>query len=85
MSEIVFEINTDPATGLIYFLLVFFFAVGFTVPIIKYLYVFYIGRFVEKAQKRLGEISDRISERMSDAGRKVSEQMKGGGIGVKGT
>ena len=75
-GQIMFIINTDPASGLIYFLLVFFFAYSFAVPIIKFLYVFYIERLVMKASKKFSEVSQRLSERLSDAGRKISEQAR---------
>ena len=75
-GQIMFVINTDPASGLIYFLLVLFFIYSFAVPIIKFLYVFYIERLVMKASKKFSEVTQRLSERLSDAGRKISEQAR---------
>ena len=75
-GQVMFVINTDPASGLIYFLLVFFFLYSFMVPIIKFLYVFYIERLVMKVSKKFSEVSQRLSERLSDAGRKISEQAR---------
>jgi len=75
-GQIMFVINTDPASGLIYFLLVTFFLYSFIVPIVKFLYVFYIERLVMKATKKFSEVTQRLSERLSDAGRKISEQAR---------
>ena len=75
-GQIMFVINTDPASGLIYFLLVLFFLYSFAVPIVKFLYVFYIERLVMKASKKFSEVTQRLSERLSDAGRKISEQAR---------
>lgn len=73
-QTITFEFNTT--SGLVYFLVIFFFMFNFGTPIARYIYVNYLMQLVERASKEMNKISKRLSDRISDAGRKVSQQMR---------
>mmetsp|Transcript_21795 Transcript_21795/g.36458 ORF Transcript_21795/g.36458 Transcript_21795/m.36458 type:complete len:103 (+) Transcript_21795:76-384(+) len=70
------EFTVDTGEGLIYFLLIFFFSLNFGTPILRWLYVNYVSKWVEKAGKEVTKMSKRFSERMSDAGRKVTQSIR---------
>mmetsp|Transcript_19715 Transcript_19715/g.21429 ORF Transcript_19715/g.21429 Transcript_19715/m.21429 type:complete len:100 (+) Transcript_19715:3-302(+) len=72
--EIVFTL--DPATGLIYLLLILFFSLNIGTPFAFWLYHYYISKLAEKAGKELAKVSKRMSDRISDAGRKVSQSIR---------
>ena len=71
-----FEVNTNSSTGLLFLFLVVFASFNFVWPFVRYIYVFYIDRWVSKAKKAVDEVAARLSERISDAGRKISEQAR---------
>ncbi len=75
-SGTIITVSIDAGEGLIYLLLVIFFAVNFCTPVIRYIYVSYLANLVEKAQKEAMKASKKMSERMSDAGRKVSQSVR---------
>jgi hypothetical protein len=69
-------VTVDLGAGLIYFLVIFFFALNFGTPIVRWLYLNYFRQLVEKASKEVSKMSKRFSERLSDAGRKVSQSIR---------
>lgn len=71
-----FYIDTVSSTGLLFLFLVVFASFNLVWPFIRYIYVFYVDRWVTKAKKQMDEVAARLSERISDAGRKVSEQVR---------
>jgi hypothetical protein len=75
-SGTIITVSIDAGEGLIYLLLVIFFAVNFCTPVIRYVYVSYLANLVEKAQQQAVKASKKMTERMSDAGRKVSQSVR---------
>mmetsp|Transcript_6363 Transcript_6363/g.14067 ORF Transcript_6363/g.14067 Transcript_6363/m.14067 type:complete len:108 (+) Transcript_6363:143-466(+) len=75
-TEIAFTI--DVGAGLVYFLIVFFFSLNFGTPVVRWLYINYLSKWVAKAGKELSKVSRRFNERLSDAGRKVSQNIRVG-------
>ena len=75
-SSIVFSI--DAGAGLIYLLLVLFFLINFLTPVLKWIYLNYLERLVDSANKQVAKISKRISDRLSDVGRKASQSIRSG-------
>jgi hypothetical protein len=73
-EAITFEFNTT--TGLVYFLIVFFFMFNFGTPVARFIYVRFLMESLERASNELKKISKRVSDRMSDAGRKVSQSIR---------
>ena len=73
-TEIQFTLNTGE--GLIYFLLVFFMAVNFATPVVRWIYIYYLQKWFERAGKEVSKMQKRISERMSDAGRKLTQSIR---------
>lgn len=73
-STIVFSVDTGD--GLVYFLLILFFAIVFFTPVARWIYVRYLAAFVEKAGKEINKVSKRFSDRMSDVSRKVSQSVR---------
>jgi len=70
------EVSIDFGDGLIYFLVVLFFAVNFATPIIRWVYEIYLSVLVEKAGKEVTKASKRFTERMSDASRRISQGVR---------
>lgn len=70
------EVSIDFGDGLIYFLVVLFFAVNFATPIIRWVYEMYLTVLVEKAGKEMNKASKRFTERMSDASRRTSQGVR---------
>jgi hypothetical protein len=68
--------SVDTGAGLVYFLLILFFAINIGTPFLQWVYTFYLTKLAEKASKELSKVSKRISDRMSDAGRKVSQSIR---------
>ncbi len=75
-ETIVFSI--DAGAGLIYLLLILFFLINFLTPIMKWIYLNYLERLVDSANKQVAKISKRISDRLSDVGRKTSQSIRSG-------
>jgi hypothetical protein len=71
-----FVVNTTESTGLLFLFLSVFATFNLVWPFVRYIYVFYIDRWVSKAKKAVDEVAARLSERISDAGRKLSEQAR---------
>lgn len=69
-------VQVNVTTGLVYFLVVFFFSFNFGTPIIRYIYYTYLVSIFERAGAELKKVSKRLSDRMSDAGRKVSQTIR---------
>lgn len=70
------QVQIDVTTGLVYFLIVFFFAVNYCTPFLVWTYVTYLAVIVEKAEKEAVKLSKRLTERLSDAGRKVNQSIR---------
>jgi hypothetical protein len=75
-SGTIITVDINAGEGLIYLLLVIFFAVNFCTPVIRFVYVSYLANLVEKAQQQAVKASKKMTERMSDAGRKVSQSVR---------
>lgn len=75
-QEETIEFAIDVEEGLIYLLLITFFAVSYGTPIVRWIYLNYIAKFVKRATKEFQKVSKRFSDRMSDAGRKVSQSIR---------
>jgi hypothetical protein len=73
-SAITFTVDTGD--GLVYFLLILFFALVFFTPVMRWIYIKYLAIFVDKAQKEISKASKRFSDRMSDVSRKVSQSVR---------
>ncbi len=69
-------ITVDAGPGLIYLLLVIFFAVNFCTPVVRYIYIMHLQSVVENAAKEIKKASHKFSERMSDAGRRTSQSIR---------
>ena len=69
-------ISVDAGVGLIYLLLIVFFATNFLTPVARYIYVTFLADLVDKASKELVRQQRKITERLSDAGRKVSQSVR---------
>ena len=69
-------VSVDMGEGLIYFLVIFFFGLNFGTPVVRWLYVNYFSRWVEKASKEISKASKRFTERMSDASRRVTQSIR---------
>ncbi len=75
-SGTIITVSVDAGEGLIYLLLIIFFAVNFLTPVFRYVYVVYMANLVEKAAKEAVKQHKKMTERMSDAGRKVSQSVR---------
>ena len=76
-SQAVYETPAvNVGTGLVYLLLVIFIVTSFFTPVLKFIYVIYILKYVEQTTAFITKWQNKISERISDAGRKVSENMR---------
>ena len=73
-DTLVFVIDTG--VGLIYLLLIVFLTVNFCTPVVNWIYINYLERLVESANKQMSKISKRISDRLSDVGRKASQSVR---------
>jgi hypothetical protein len=62
--------------GLIYFLVILFFALNFGTPVLNWLFVHYISKWVDKTAKEISKASQRFTERMSDASRRVAQGVR---------
>ncbi len=56
------------------FLIVFL--ILFLTPIMKFVYIKFLQKYVDKTMAEIEKVRKRISDRLSDAGRKLSETMK---------
>jgi hypothetical protein len=69
-------VSVDFGAGLIYFLVILFFGLNFGTPVVRWLYVNYFSKWVEKASKEITKASKRFTERMSDASRRVTQSIR---------
>jgi hypothetical protein len=69
-------VSVDFGAGLIYFLVILFFGLNFGTPVVRWLYVNYFSKWVEKASKEFTKASKRFTERMSDASRRVTQSIR---------
>lgn len=70
------EVTVDLEDGLVYFLIIFFFGFSYGVPIVRWLYVNLLSKWVEKAAKEMNKAQKRFTERMSDASRRVTQSIR---------
>jgi hypothetical protein len=73
-TEITVAVNFGE--GLIYFLVILFFALNFGTPIFNWLYVNYISKWVDRTAKEISKASARFTERMSDASRRAAQSIR---------
>jgi hypothetical protein len=73
-SAISFSVDTED--GLVYFLLILFFALYYATPVVRYVYVNYLTELVDRAGQQVAKAQKRLTEKLSDAGRKVSQSVR---------
>jgi uncharacterized membrane protein len=69
-------VSVDLGAGLIYFLVILFFGIAYCTPVVRWVYVSYLSRWVEKASKEISKASKRFTERMSDTSRRVTQSIR---------
>jgi hypothetical protein len=75
-SGTIINVEVDAGEGLIYLLCALFFTVNFCTPVLRYIYVIYCVKLVEKAVEEAEKAQRRMIDRLSDAGRKVSQSVR---------
>ena len=74
--EVTFDVTLSDGSTNPYFLLLLFWLVAFSWPIMRWIYSTFIERAVNQVKERVESIAHQISEKISAAGRKFSEQIK---------
>ena len=74
--DVTFDVTLSDGSTNPYFLLLIFWIVAFTWPILRWIYSSFIERAVNQVKQRVESIAHQLSEKISAAGRKVSETMK---------
>ena len=74
--QVTFDSTNQDGSVNPYFLLLLFWIVAFTWPVIRWVYSTFIERAVNQVKERVESIAHQLSERISAAGRKMSEQVK---------
>ena len=74
--EVTFDVTLSDGSTNPYFLLLLFWAVAFSWPILRWIYSTFIERAVNQVKEKVESIAHQISEKISAAGRKLSETAK---------
>ncbi len=77
-TQVEIGVNTS-SEGIIYLLLVLFFALNFFTPVVRYIYVVHMESAVDEAAKKLEKMHDKYSERWSDARERASQSIRSNG------
>lgn len=71
-------VTVDGGDGLVYLLLIFMFGIVFLTPVIRFIYLRFVDRWVQGAKREIARASKLMSNRLSDLGRRTAQSIRRG-------
>jgi uncharacterized membrane protein YoaT (DUF817 family) len=75
-AQTTIRVNINFGEGMIYFLVILFFALNFGTPIGNWLYANIFSKWVDKTVKEVTKATMRFAERISDANRRTAQSIR---------